>query len=425
MTSSFSRQPRGRRWASRIGVGIPALIATAVFTTGCSHAPPSAKAKVPEVIVTTPITDRVTDYQDFTGRLEAIPTVDIRARVAGYVTQVPFKEGDLVKKGDLLFQVDSRTYQADYDQAVANHKQALADMHLQEKNVARVGPLLRNGSATQEEFDQVTGALERAQAQVGATKAAQDRAQLYLEYTRVTSPINGRVSRRYVDPGNLITADNTLLTTIVAEDPMYAYFDVDERTYLDLVNHADKKISMADAGPWMGEGKYPVWMRLADEEEYKRGGTIDFVDNRLSGNTGTIRLRGVFENPRHVLKAGLFVRIRLPIGQSYTATLIPDEAVQSDQGRKYVFAVVKKDDKEKVEYRPVELGQAISGLRVIKKGVSPGERVIISGMQRVKADVEVQPKPQDPPKPPSASGKQLTYDLPAGRPAGDGAAVGN
>jgi RND family efflux transporter MFP subunit len=208
-----------------------------------------------------------------------------------------------------------------------------------------------------------------------------------------------------VDPGNLVNADQTLLTTVVTEDPMYAYFDVDERTYLDLVGAAP-----GDTGTWLAGNKYPVWLRLANEEEYAHPGTVDFVDNRLNGNTGTIRLRGVFENPRHLFKSGLFVRVRLPIGQSYEAVLIPDEAILSDQGRKYVYVV---NAQSAVEYRAVDLGQSIRGLRVIRKGVTTGERVIVSGMQRVKAKMEVQAKVQEPPKPPSASGKQLTYDLPA------------
>jgi RND family efflux transporter MFP subunit len=228
---------------------------------------------------------------------------------------------------------------------------------------------------------------------------------LYVDYTRVISPVSGRISRRYVDPGNLVNADNTMLTTIVTEDPMYCYFDVDERTYLDLTGAAP-----GDHSTWLAGNKYPVWLRLANEDGYTHPGTVDFVDNRLSGNTGTIRLRGVFANPNHLFKPGLFARVRLPIGQSYEALLIPDEAIQSDQGRKYVYVV---NPQNVVEYRAVEPGQAVQGLRVIKNGVAAGDKVIVSGMQRVKAKTEVQPTHRPPPKPPSATGKQLTYDLPA------------
>ncbi|HEY1377771.1 MAG TPA: efflux RND transporter periplasmic adaptor subunit [Gemmataceae bacterium] len=391
-----------RRAARRLGIAALA----ALLAAGCTHSAPTAKAGKPvEVVVTTPVADRITDYQDFTGRLDAVKTVDIRARVSGYITQVPFKEGDLVKEGDLLFQIDPRTYQADFNQAVANYKLAEADQNLQEKNAVRMKKLVGTGAVTQEEVDQVTGALEKSRAAVGAALAARDHAKLYLDYTRVTAPVSGRISRRFVDPGNLVNADSTLLTTVVAEDPMWAYFDVDERTYLDLVGAAS-----GDQSAWLAGAKYPVWMRLANEADYTHAGVVDFVDNRLNGNTGTIRLRGVFDNPRHMLKSGLFVRIRLPIGQSYSALLIPDEAIQSDQGRKYVYVV---NDQNTVEYRTVEPGQAVQGLRVIKKGIGAKDRVIVSGMQRVKPKAEVRATVQEPPKPPSTSGKQLTYDPPA------------
>jgi RND family efflux transporter MFP subunit len=379
----------------RIGLGAIALVAGGLLSSGCTQGPAAGKAKVSDVVVTTPITDTVTDYQDFTGRLDAVKTVDIRARVSGYVDQVPFKEGDLVKEGDLLFQIDPRTYQADYNQALANYNQAVADKDLQDKNIARMKRLIGTGAIAQEDYDQVLGALEKAQAAVGSALAARDHARLYLDFTKVISPISGRISRRYVDPGNLIMADNTMLTTIVAEDPMWAYFDVDERTYLDLVGS-----SPGDHAAWLSGAKYPVMLRLANEDQYTHSGIIDFVDNRLNGNTGTIRLRGAFQNPQHLFKPGLFVRIRLPIGPPYNATLIPDEAILSDQDRKYVYVV---NAQNVVEYRPVEPGQAIQKLRVIKKnGVTAKDRVIVSGMQRVKAKSEVQVTVQPPPKAPTA-----------------------
>jgi RND family efflux transporter MFP subunit len=362
--------------------------------SGCHPAPPPAKPK-PEVEVTSPTTDTVTDYQDFTGRLDAVKTVDIRARVSGYVTEVPFKEGDIVKEGDLLFQIDPRTYEADYNQTVANYKQAVADEDLQEKNIVRAKKLVGTGAITGEEYDTVVGALEKARAVVASAIATRDRAKLYLDYTRVVSPVTGRVSRRFIDPGNLVNADNTVLTTIVTEDPMWAYFDVDERTYLDLVNGGMMPVGPVKDGP-------KVLMRLANEKDYPHSGTVNFVDNRLNGNTGTIRLRGEFPNPNRTLKSGLFVRIRLPVGKPYAAVIIPDESVQSDQGKKYVFVV--KDEKvegenpkqekkvKKVEYQEVELGQAIGNKRVIKKGLTGKEQVVTSGMQRIKAGVEVEIK---------------------------------
>jgi RND family efflux transporter MFP subunit len=396
-----------RRWF-RLGIGISAIFTAVLLSAGCNRAPSSKATKAIEVVVTTPITDEVTDYQDFTGRLEAIKIIDIRARVSGYVTEIPFKEGDLVKEGDLLFRIDPRSYQADADQAVANFKQAETDRKLQDKHADRARRLHGTSAISEDEYDQMIGNLEKAVATAGAMEAARDRAKLFLEYTRVTAPVTGRVSRRNVDPGNLVRADETLLTTIVTEDPMYAYFDVDERTYLDLVGAAPPG---KDA--WGTGLHYPVLMRLANEEEFVRAGVVNFVDNRVNGNTGTIRMRGVFENPKRVLKSGLFVRIRLPVGTPYKAVLIPDEAVLSDQGRKYVYVV---NDQNEVEYRSVKLGQAIQDLRVVKEGVAVGERVIVNGMQRVRPKSEVEVKLQDPPKPPNASlGKRLTFGK--GRPA--------
>jgi RND family efflux transporter MFP subunit len=374
-------------------------VLAAVLAAGCSRTAPQDKAAKPvEVIMTTPITDDVTDYQDFTGRLDSLKTVDIRARVSGYVLQAPFKEGDVVREGDLLFQIDPRTYQADYNQAVANLRQAEADRKLQEKNVERSRRAIGTSAISQEEYDQSVGNWEKAVATVGAMEAAKERSKLYLDYTHVIAPMSGRISRRYVDPGNLITADNTLLTTLVAEDPVYAYFDVDERTYLDLVDSTAGKSTSAGANDLFTGQKYAVLMRLANEDEFSHPGVIDFVDNRLNGNTGTIRVRGVFENPKRILKAGLFVRIRLPIGKPYKAILIPDEAILSDQGRKYVYVV---NGKQEAEYRSVTPGQAIHGLRVVREGLAEGDRIIVGGMQRVRPNTAVLAKAQDPPKPPS------------------------
>ncbi|HLJ98163.1 MAG TPA: efflux RND transporter periplasmic adaptor subunit, partial [Gemmataceae bacterium] len=284
--------PRPRK-RGLLGLSLLLPAAVLLLSTGCQQAAPEHPKKPPQVVVTSPIRDEVADYQDFTGRLDALKTVEVRAHVAGYVTQVPFKEGDLVREGDLLFQIDPRPFQADYDQAVANFKQAEADRKLQDSHAERARRLHGTSAISEDEYDQMIGNWEKAVATSGAAKAAQDRAKLYLDYTRVTSPVTGRVSRRNVDPGNMVRADDTMLTTVVTEDPMYAYFDVDERTYLDLVGTAES----AQGAAWVTGRKYPVLMRLANEDEFKRAGVIDFVDNRVNGNTGTIRMRGVFENP--------------------------------------------------------------------------------------------------------------------------------
>jgi RND family efflux transporter MFP subunit len=343
----------------------------------------------------------VIDYQDFTGRLDAFKTVEIKARVTGYITDAPFKEGDPVEKGSVLFQIDKRPYEADLNQAKANLNVAIADRNFQEKNAERYGKLVPINSVSREEYETVIAAAEKAVANVAAMQAALARAKLYLDYTDVVAPLSGRISRRFVDPGNLVTADSTALTTIVAENPMYAYFDVDERTYLDLLTQTMPGKSSGKEGLHL-----PVLMRLANEEEFETVGYVDFVDNRVVATTGTVRMRGVFENAKGQLKAGLFVRIRLPVSAAFKAVLIPDEAIQSDQERKYVWVVNAKNE---IEYRPVELGQSLQKLRVIKppakdkegkEGLSADDRVVISGMQRARNGLQVDAELQAPPTPP-------------------------
>ena len=384
-------------WRGRGGVLLVLLL-----ISGCEATTPAAQGtKKPKVIVTTPITDTVMDSQDFTGRLDAVKTVDIRARVSGYITEIPFKEGDHVKEGDLLFQIDVRPYQADLNQTEANYKLAMADRNLMAKNAERASRMIITKAVSVEEYETSMAALDKSTASVGAAQAARDRAKLYLDYTHVIAPISGRISRRYVDPGNLVNADNTILTTIVTENPMYGYFDVDERTYLTLLG----PVTPGQA-TWSQGLKLPVLMALANEKEFERVGTVDFVDNRVIATTGTVRMRGVFANPDDVLKSGMFMRIRLPIGGAFKALIIPDEAVQPDQERKYVWIVNQQNE---VEYRSVKLGQAIGDLRVIrpadkgkegKEGLSEGERVIVSGMQRVRKGVQVEAETQAPPAPP-------------------------
>jgi RND family efflux transporter MFP subunit len=408
-TMSDSSSSRGRR----LGFGAAAALLTAILATGCNHAARPQGSKVVEVVVTQPITDDVTDYQDFTGRLDALKTVDIRPRVSGYVMEAPFKEGDVVKAGEVLFKIDPRTYEADLKLAEANLKQAEAERTFQIKKAERDRQLVASGSIQREEYEQSVANRDKAIATVGSMQAARDRARLYLEFTTVTAPLTGRISRRLVDPGNLVNADSTILTTIVTENPMYAYFDVDERTYLELASATAPTSSASASGPWFSALKFPVLMRLANEEEFRQMGYVNFLDNRLNANTGTVRMRGVFSNGKGNLKSGLFVRVRLPLGAPYKTLLIPDEAVQSDQGRKFVYVVNNEDT---VEYRPVTLGQSIQALRVIKDGLKEGERVIVTGMQRVRPKLQVQVKMQEPPQPPKSS---LTRMLAAYRPEAD------
>jgi RND family efflux transporter MFP subunit len=403
----------------------------ALLLAGCAQPAPTAKEKKTEVIVTTPIFDTVLDYEDFTGRLDAFFTVDLRARVTGYIDRAPFKEGDPVQKDALIFEIDARPYRAIFDQATAELATRKAEAVRAEALYRRSTELLRTGASTQEDIDKQKGDAEVARAAILLAEAKLREAKLNLDFCRVTAPMSGHISRRFVDPGNLVRADDTMLTSIVADSKVYAYFDVDERTYLELVGEN----ATATSSSAKKDLKLPVLMRLANGDDFTYRGDVDFLDNRVNGNTGTIRMRGVFENERGTLKSGLFVRVRLPIGNPYRALLVPDEAIQSDQGRKYVYVVKSVTDgteaaKDVVEYRPVHPGQAIHGLRVIgaakkdatgkvTEGLVDGERVIISGMQRVRPEAVVASTLQPPPKAPGFPlGKLLNLKPePAGEPS--------
>jgi multidrug efflux system membrane fusion protein len=453
MSSAFPRRPPSGHARSALGL----FLLAALLMTGCSQ-PPAPKDKSIEVIVTTPITDSVVEYEDFTGRMDAFRTVDIRARVTGYVDEAPFVEGQRVRKDDVLFRIDPRIYQAQYDQAVADLGNRKAMATKMESLYRRTIELVRTKASSLEDVENQKGDWEVARAAITQAEARVRETKQNLDFCAVTAPMSGRISRRYVDPGNLVKADDTMLTTLVADDTVYAYFDVDERTYLDLVGesmavkpmHMDFPTAatawmiganLTDASRAVGavatvavrlkSRKIPVLMRLANAEEFTHVGYIDFLDNRLNGNTGTIRMRGVFANPRDTLKAGLFVRVRLPVGRPHKALLIPDEALQSDQGRKYVYVVknARKDDGtadgEVVEYRLVSIGQAVKGLREIKdarrdadgkiiEGLEAGERVVISGMQRVRPKMHVHATVQPPPKPPGSQLEKLLNQAEAG-----------
>jgi multidrug efflux system membrane fusion protein len=374
------------------GVWLGTVAGVLLWATGCTPASkPASGDKSIDVEIAQPVTGQVVDFEEFTGRLDALKTTDIRARVSGYVTKAPFKEGDEVHEGELLFEIDPQTYQADLNQAEANFKLAEADSRLQQKIATRSQLLDRTGSVAREETETAAATAEKAKATVKATEAARDRAKLYFGWTKVTAPWTGRISRRLVDPGNLVNADNTVLTTMVTDDSLYAYFDVDERTYLNLMeSHASKSTSLT------GNSDSPVVFRLAHESDFSRIATVNFIDNRVNAATGTIRMRGVFANETKTLKPGLFVRIRLPIGVPYQAILVRDEAVLSDQGRKYVFVV---DGQNKVVYRPVTIGQETGGWRVVKEGVKLEDKVIIAGMQRVRETSLVKFTEKTPPKP--------------------------
>jgi RND family efflux transporter MFP subunit len=339
-------------------------------------------------MVSLPISKYVTDYEDFTGRTEAVAMVEIRARVTGYLENARFKEGAEVEKGDVLFEIDPRPYQADLAKAEANVIQAEAHQRRMDSDFRRAQRLLPQNSISREEFDKIVGDRAEGEASLGVARASRDLSKLNLNFTKVTAPIGGRISRRLIDPGNMVKADETALTTIVSLDPIYAYFDVDERTLLRLRRVVQEGKASSDTTG------VAVLMGLADEEGYPHQGTINFEDNRVDSGTGTLRVRAVFPNPKRVLSPGLFARIRLPVGTAHPAILIAEQALSTDQGQKFVYVL---NDKNEVSYRPVSVGRLHDGLRVINKGVGKDDRVVVSGVQRIRPGAKVEPKMVDMP----------------------------
>ncbi len=358
---------------------------------GCNsgaQTPQPAGLPPPEVIVAQAITREVTDYEEFSGRLEAVYTIDLRARVTGYLDKVNFKDGDLVKKGDVLCEIDPRPYQAQLDQDQANLVNAKALVAKTEAIYKRSLTLARTGASSQEDIDNQRSDFEVAKAAVGQAEAKVRMSQLNLDFCKVLAPITGRISRRNVDPGNLVVADNTILTTIVSLDPMYAYFDVDERTLLRLRRLQELKQIESST-----EGAMSVEMGLADEKGFPHKGTLNFVDNRVDRATGTLWLRGEFPNPDQLLSPGLFVRVRIPVGKPHPAVLITERALGTDQGEKNVFVLTKNSKGEYVtNRRRVKIGATHEGgLVEILENLRPEEWVLVSGLQRVRDGSEVKP----------------------------------
>jgi membrane fusion protein, multidrug efflux system len=377
-------------------VRVALLCCLASVAVGCSTtAAEPGEPPPPVVTVSRPIVRDVTDQVDFTGRTEAESSVDIRARVTGYLVKMPFVEGSDVKTGELLFEIDPRPYQAQVDKAKADVELNTAKLKLAKADKARAKRLIAQGvgAITEQEFETYQAKEDQSAAELDAAKASLESAEINLQFTKITSPINGRVSRYYLTLGNLVNADSTLLTTVVSEDPIDAYFDADEMTYLAVT----RKLLSAPANALKAK-MVPVFMGLADEEGFPHEGYIDFTNNVVTSSTGTITVRGVFPNPasstgRRLLRPGLFVRIRLPISKPHPAILVSEQAVGSDQGSKFLY-VVNADNT--VAYRPVKTGPLQDdGLRVIESGLKADERVVVSGLQlvRPKMHVEVEEQP--------------------------------
>ncbi|MFO0872053.1 MAG: efflux RND transporter periplasmic adaptor subunit [Pirellulales bacterium] len=377
-------------YAARLTLVCGAALLVAAAGNGCRKAtPPAAKPPPPTVFFTTPVAQEVQEYEEFTGRMAAANEVSIRARVAGYLDKVAFDDGTDVEQGELLFQIDDRTFQAELARAKAAVEQAEARLARLEKQAARASELFQKKVIAEEEYDLRMFDRSEAQAALDAAKAARDLAQLNVDFTRISAPLSGRISRRLVDPGNLVRADDTVLATIVSDNPIHAYFDIDERTVLRLRRLVQEgKIKAAR------DARVEVQISLADEQQHRHTGIVDFEDNHIDPATGTLRVRLLIDNPDRLLSPGLFVRLRFPIGTPRPALLIPEEALGSDQGRRYVYVI---GEGEKVASRPVSVGILVDGLRVIESGLEPGERVVVTGLQRLKKNMPVEPRPYQPP----------------------------
>ncbi|MBI3864706.1 MAG: efflux RND transporter periplasmic adaptor subunit [Planctomycetia bacterium] len=378
-TLEFSGRLRRRRDTSLI-----VLAVACVALVGCGAAGPPAgppQMAPPEVQVSLPVSGEVTDYVDFPGRVEAVDTVEIRARVTGYLEKVHFKEGALVKQGDLLFEIDSRLYEAELARAEGAVLQIEGRLTRLNGDFERAQSLQAKGAISKEELSRITGDRTEAQGALKVNEAARDLAKLNLSFTQVRAPLSGRISRRSIDPGNLVKADDTSVTSIVSLDPVYAYFDLDERTMLQL-----KRLIREGKIDWSLDAGLSVLMGLADEQGFPRRGEINFAENRVDSDTGTWRLRGRFDNHDNALPPGLFVRIRLPFGPPHDAILVTEEALGTDQGQKYVYVI---GDDGKAEYRRITVGRLHDGLRVVSNGLSAGDRVVVNGLQRVRPGIEV------------------------------------
>ena len=351
-------------------VAASALMAAALY--GCTSKSEAQAPPAPAVTVSTPLVQTVQDWDEFTGRFEATQSVDVRARVGGYISAVHFRDGDYVRRGQLLFTLDPRPAQAALASARAQLAQAQAQLTLARSELTRAETLLESQAISQAEVDTRRGALQTAQAAIAAANANVRARQLDLEFTRVTAPISGRASDRRVDPGNLVAGGSSaadVLTTVVSSAPIHFVFDGSEAVLLKYQRQARR-------------GAAPIQVRLQDESDYGRSGTLDFTDNAVDTASGVVRLRAVIPNADGFLKPGMFGQARLAGAGSYQAMLVPDAAIATDQARRIVY-VVGKDGS--VAPRPVQLGPLVDGLRVIRSGLRPDDRVIINGVQRIQA----------------------------------------
>jgi RND family efflux transporter MFP subunit len=379
------------------GVLASGIAGTALLMAGCTghSAPNPQQQQSPAAAVTVaPVSKQeVVEWEEFTGRTEAIETVEVRPRVSGHIAKVHFQSGQLVKKGDVLFMIDPRWQKAEFDRRQAEYEQAKVRLENSEREAKRIETLLANKAISTEEAEGRQSRFNEAKAGLLAAQAARDFAKLDLDFTEIRAQIDGRVSRALVTEGNFISGvagNSTLLTTIVTVDPVYVYADFDENSLLKFKSLLDQKKLPQE------NGKVPVELQLGDESGFSRQGYIESLDNRLDVNTGSILLRAVFPNDDGRIVPGLFARIRVPLSGRYTALMIEERSIGTDQGQKFVLALSSTNT---VQYRPVSLGPVVDGKRVVRSGLSEGEEIVINGLARVRPGMPVTPERQVAEKP--------------------------
>ena len=357
---------------------------------GCQKpAPPPPPPSPAAVQFVYPVEAAVTPYEEFGGRAVSSETVELKARVTGYLEKVNFVDGAEVKQGDVLFEIEDDTYLAEFAEAVATVKQREADVKRLQTQLDRLRRLKQSEATTQQEIDRLTFEVDAAAAGQAAAVAMRDRAKLNVEFTKVTAPISGQIGRRLVDPGNLVQADNTSLGVIVSLNPIYAYFEYDERSVLAMRRMVDQGV-LKEAP----DREQIVGVAPAGETRYDLSGRINWVDNQIDMGTGTLRARVEVANDRRLLTPGMFVRMKVPLGPEQKALLIPEQALVADQGNRFVYVVTDTDE---IEYRSIEVGWQEGEKRVITSGLSATDRVVLTGLQRIRAKSKVTAKPWTPP----------------------------
>ncbi|MFC3031421.1 efflux RND transporter periplasmic adaptor subunit [Pseudoalteromonas fenneropenaei] len=358
----------------------------ALTLAGCSdgEAMQQAQMQAPQVSVAPVISQRITEWDEFTGRLEAPEQVSLRPRVSGYIESVAFIEGALINAGDTLFVIDQAPFKAEVQRLDGELQQAQSRLQLAKSEYARAHKLSSQSAISAEQVDQRRSQLQQAEAQLQSVKSALQLAELNLSYTEVKAPISGRVSRALITKGNYVTAGQSLLTSLVSTDKVYAYFDADEQTYLNYI-----KLAQHGERPDVREVAHPVFMELAGERDFPHHGVVDFMDNQINPTTGTIRARAVFDNADGNFLPGMFARIKLSGSGSFQGVLIEDRAIGTDLNHKFVLVL---DEANHVQYRGIELGEKLAGLRIIKAGLQAHDKIVVNGLQRVRPGTPVNPQ---------------------------------